>query len=111
MKKTILAAALGLALIGPTAASAQFKTGNDLLADCSSKETTSRIYCLGYVAGANDSILRQLSGSGEKLCAPDRYTTGQLRDMVINLLVEKPEHRHLPAEFFVLAAYIRAWGC
>ena len=109
MKLAFYTLAASLAVSGP--AFAQFQTGNDVLLSCNSTSAAERMYCIGYIAGAHDELVSRLLLQDQPNCAPARYTAGQVRDMTVQYLQQKPQHRHLPANYFVVLAFLEAWGC
>jgi len=87
-------------------ASAGFTDGNRLLADCRAQEGALQAICSGYVTGAYD-MATALSLD----CPNERYTIGQVRDIVVKFLVDNPRHRHLPAALLVARALVAELGC
>ena len=100
MKKLILIAALAA-----TAAHAEFKTGNDLLADLNDSSYFRQGIALGYIMGAHDT------GTGVTHCAPATVTAGQVQDMVKRHLDAVPSARHLSADSHVTYVLSKAWPC
>jgi len=100
--KTMLAAVL-LALC--TSVHGEFFSGNHLLAECESRDASSRIDCLGYTSGAADAA------QGRFYCPPDGVTRGQVRDVVIAHLRANAAQRHLTADVLVALALRDVWPC
>lgn len=100
MKKTLIAL-----LMIPTMAAAEFKTGNQLLANIQADSPIENAVALGYIMGISD-ITR---GAGH--CAPAEATAGQMRDMVKNHLIAYPQYRHTTADIIVTAVLGVAWPC
>src|SRR5262245_36873292 len=93
-----LVAVLVLSLSGTV----QAQDGNKLLRWCLSKDPFDEGYCLGYVAGVWDATLD---------CAPPGVKAGQVRDVVVNFLQAKPQHRHRPPTDLIREAIQEAWPC
>ena len=103
MKKLILTTFLTLLSL---AASAQFNSGNKLLADMNdTSSSVNRMHALGYVVGVVDSLNRIM------FCIPSNATAGQLHDMVHNYLTAVPAIRHKPADVIISDALGIAFPC
>jgi hypothetical protein len=100
MKHLIIAA-----LIAAPAAHAEFLSGNQLLTRIDSAEIAQQGVALGYVMGVHDS-LRSVTH-----CSPPDITSGQLRDMVRQYLVNNPQNRHLAADSLVGHVLKSVWPC
>jgi hypothetical protein len=72
-----------------------------------SKVQADREFAMGYIVGVADAA------SAEHLyCIPlDGAAAGQVRDVVLNYLAEKPEARHYQAAPLVRTALATAWPC
>jgi hypothetical protein len=104
--RKLLMLLVALAASGDVAA-AGFTDGNRLLTDCrASQDEAPHAICLGYVTGAYD-MATALSLD----CPNERYTVGQVRDIVVKFLVDNPRHRHLPAALLVARALVAELGC
>ncbi|MFY7926243.1 MAG: Rap1a/Tai family immunity protein [Aquidulcibacter sp.] len=101
---------------------AQAITGNELLAECRSREPRSRGYCLGLIVGAAHAagLVRMIAPQpipGEPDfstlggCTPDGVTFGQTRDIVVRFLEQSPAKRHEDFGFLVLEALQLAFPC
>ena len=116
----IAAVALMLMLsAGP--ASADYLTGNKLLAKCRAYEkftaaghTTNDIqvagsvsYCQGYVYGLADG----LKYYGAPTCYPDGITYEQILAVTLKHLKENPAQLHRPSGDLVMEALQEAWPC
>ena len=99
MKRLILT----LALI-PAAASAEFHSGNSLLA-LMNGDATQQGVAIGYVMGAADV------GLGVIHCAPPTATAGQLRDIIKRALEAMPQHRHQTADLIIGGALGAVFPC
>ena len=86
-------------------ANAAFYTGNDLYNKLTSSDSSDRILGMGYIAGIYDVF------DGSSICAKQNVTLGQLKDIVIKKLAEKPEYRHMTADNFVYVALSEAFPC
>ena len=86
-------------------ASAEFFTGNQLLSKLESTNPNDRNFAYGYIAGAFDTAIRATH------CTPDNVTLRQAVDMVQQLLISSPEHRHQSADRFVSSALGAAFPC
>ena len=82
-------------LVGFTApALAEFHSGNNIYRDSVSSESFAKVYCIAYIVGSFD----QLKDSEEYKCVPKKNVSeGQIRDVVIAYLRNKPEARHFGA--------------
>lgn len=89
-------------------------TGNELHAVCSSRAMIDVGVCLGFVAGVVDGALmmtRPLPRKEQLICRPDGVTVGQMRDIVVKFLNDKPGNRHVDAEIMVGLALANAFPC
>jgi hypothetical protein len=105
--------------VGGTAAET-FKTGNELLDDCMSKQSvlsnratatrqsvTSAMECMAYIAGVNDALDLL---AGKKGCVPTGVTLGQISDVVVQYLQQKHlEMRHGNAAGMTMLALRDTW--
>lgn len=114
MKKALPAALLALWLAMPPAASAQYLTGQDLLAACSSKETH-RIYsCMNYVAGVIDyHIVMQSLGTTPTtdFCLPATTPLEEATVAVMTYLRHSPQHQAFIAAPAVTMALHEIYPC
>ena len=97
-------AAIVLALLVATPAQAEFYDGNMLLQRMNG-DAIDQMAALGYVAGVWDAHM------GVMICPPPNVMLNQVRDMTKALLVANPEHRHQPADRFVIAAGSKVFPC
>jgi len=102
MIKSILVT-ISICFVAP--ASAEFFTGNELLTKLESANTSDKNFAYGYIAGAFDTAIRATH------CTPANVSLRQAVDMVQQLLVSSPEHRHQSADRFVSAALGAAFPC
>lgn len=100
MKKLI-----AIALMIPAMAYAEFRTGNQLLAEIQSDSVVERMASLGYVMGVTDAF-RLINH-----CPPNNVTAGQLQDMVKNYLINNPQLRHHTGDAIVMMVLRQAWPC
>lgn len=88
-------------------ARAQFFDGNRLLSLCESSHLDERTLCVGFVVGGAD-MLRHFAHDCR---VPPGVTIGQIRDVVVKLLRERPEHRHSSAAWLTFVAIERSFNC
>lgn len=93
----------------PSAATAGFFSGNEMLTDCSVRPS----FVTGYVTGVVDG--RGLSGSkainADNVCIPYEVEAGQLRDIFCKFLVENPAVRHYSASSLLTLALKNPYEC
>ena len=116
-RRTGLRLVLGLALCVvcaalPTRGFAVFMNGNQLLADCDSKDDEFYLkgYCMAYIAGIADALGGNAI-NGYRACIPLRATQGQVRDVVVQYLRARPDIRHLAAPGLVAEPLQTAFPC
>lgn len=102
MIKQILVA-ISICVAAP--ASAEFFTGNQLLTKLESKNPNDNNLAWGYIAGAFDTAINATH------CTPANVSLRQAVDMVQQLLISSPEHRHQSADRFVISALRAAFPC
>ena len=105
---------------------AQAITGNELLAECRSREPHSRGYCLGLIVGVEagfspvrdiKSITRSANSHVNILfstfgnCLSSGVTHGQMRDIVVRFLEQNPGRRHEQYHVLVFDALKEAFPC
>ena len=88
-------------------------TGNDLLEYCESKERPFPTgLCLGYVLGASD--VESMEGAAfpdrARSYVPNNVSNGQMIDIVVKYLKDRPEERHMLAGLLV-EAMNKAFPC
>jgi hypothetical protein len=107
IKRWTLALALPVLMATPSA-QASFKDGNQLAMDCSSGAAADSAYCAGYLASAVDAhpVVGQYEG---RICMSPDVALGQVRDVVLNFMKEKPELRHHVAASIVFEALAEAF--
>lgn len=90
-----------------------FTTGNDLLSDCEERATYDAGYCLGYIASANDTHDTWVHWGlmPRQYCVPKAATQGQLEQVVVKYLKERPEKLHKVASGGVIQALALAFPC
>lgn len=104
-------------ILSPAPANADFKSGNDLYQDCTTREDAAayyqkRAYCMGYIVGVADAnstfgaIIRR-----PLFCLSAGVTTGQLVDVVTRYLETHPQSRHYAAASLVGGAFMEAFPC
>ena len=129
MRKTLGAAAaavFGIAVMGSAVpARAEFVTGNQLYRWCTGAATdydrrTQDFLCLAYIQGAHDGLetgalhvtyQANLDEAYRIVCVPNRVEAGQLREIVVGHLRDKPEDRNLSAAILVYAALAKSYPC
>jgi hypothetical protein len=84
-------------------------SGNDLLRDCTTQDSYS--FCLGYITGLEHgiSLESQYRKSKPMFSLPSNVEMGQLVDLVVKALKERPEQRHMKAAVLALAAIVEAF--
>jgi hypothetical protein len=105
MKKLILATCLTALSLAANAQQLHFASGNKLLNDMNSSSVSDRMYALGYVAGAADTM------NGIVFCLPPSVTVGQVNDMVKNYLTNAPQDRHFSADSIIAKVFGAAFPC
>jgi Rap1a immunity proteins len=108
MKVTLLIVLAGLAY--PMCAAAGFISGEQLLQDCRSFTPDRRSYCIAYIAGVADSM-QQHALFGWRSCIVEGARREQLRELVVQRLIEKPQERGLTAASIVAEALSAAFPC
>jgi hypothetical protein len=106
---SIIALALAVTAQPDSAPVRIWKTGNDILADCSSTSDAVRFACMGYIMGVSDTIATE-GGLTQPIALPEGSTPVQLKDVVISYLTQHPEKRHLTAAALVYGALTGAFG-
>ena len=101
-----IATALALACL-PTAARADFATGNDLWNWFSSTDSWRRGLCLGYVTAIAEIV--DDGGSVNPLCIPEQVTRQPNVDVVKRWLDQHPEQRQKHAEILVDVETMPLW--
>lgn len=97
--------AIGLACLTVGVASAEFLSGNDLLADMKADGYARKGMALGYVTGVADALMRVV------YCPPRDITAGQVHDMVRQHLDSTPSVRHQAADN-IIGSFLKAtWPC
>lgn len=86
-------------------ASAEFLSGNDLLAMLRSQERHERALADGYIMGVHDA------GRGAVHCSPNTVTLSQVRDMSAQFLTAAVAARHKSADSLVMAILQEAFPC
>ena len=111
-----LLACLGAALISVEVRAGQ--TGREFLELCSDGGAWTEGYCTGYVAGAGELVDGLLleedlksALDGKAFCPPDGLRKGQVRDLVLAYLRERPEIRDKHIASITWAALIDAFPC
>lgn len=86
-------------------AHAEFKTGNQLLADLQEPIGYRTGVAMGYIMGVTDA------GNGVNFCPPENVTAGQLHDMIKNRLISVPAIRHFSADIIIHSILETVWPC
>jgi hypothetical protein len=99
-------------LLASGGAWAYFKTGNELLANCTGNSFKEG-YCLGYIASVSDThnTWVDLGNMSEIFCLPKGVTQGQLQSVGVKYLEENPADLHLTASSLIAHALGRAFPC
>jgi hypothetical protein len=122
MRRLFAAGAVVVAVVAVSVgARADFRTGNELYADCTSSDGTDRIFCQGYIAAIVDAARLRAPGGGlgpgvaggYRMCitASAGGTLQQMVDIVVKFLTAHPEERHLPASPLAAGALSVAFPC
>src|SRR4051812_46750430 len=91
-------------LLCSTSGLADFRSGNELVRDCTSS-SSGTLFCLGYIAGVADSMLGGTNEvNGFRACVSPQVEAGQLRDIVVGFLQKNLATRHLGADGLVAHA-------
>ena len=98
---------VAVTLLVPAIASAEFWSGNDLLAKIKSVEAGDRIQAVGYVMGVFDAT------NGVAHCGANfpNITSGQTRDVARQYLEMNPGTRDVIADVLLRAAFAANWPC
>ena len=80
-------------------------TGNELWDHCLKDTHFDQGYCHGYIEGAFDGALSQLS------CLPRDLTVGQAGAVVKIYLEGHPQLRHMNAQKLIYRVLSEAWPC
>jgi hypothetical protein len=91
----------------PAFAAASFKSGNELLQECTEPPVS---LCFGYIEAVTDALVRN-SLNGYEACVPQEVTVGQLQNIVVQYLRQDPRDRHLGAIGLVAHAISNAFPC
>lgn len=95
-------------------------TGNELFDMCSGDSIEQEAMCAAYLQGVIDSqfaayFLRSTNPDVypemRYFCVPEKATTEQVRDVVLNQLRDTPEIRHGHAGMLVTLALAKAFPC
>lgn len=89
-----------------SSAGAGFYNGNEALDRCE----RDRSWCSTYVAGATDGIAFG-ANNAVPYCIPAGVTLGQMVDVYLGYLKDRPADRHLDAVYLVTDAMWSAWPC
>lgn len=97
-------------------ARADFLTGNDLYAACTSGDAVApirlgRVFCNGYVAAISDASHPNNSIDGFSSCPGGQITLGQAVGVVVQFLAQNPAARHSEARKLTAAALAKAFPC
>lgn len=109
------------AFLASQPASAGFKTGNDLLAECQSDSSVETGSCLGYVAGVADTLddptvystklKTGVTAYRPRACFRENVTVGQMRDIVVKWMQDHPQIRDMSANGQVEGALSEEFSC
>jgi hypothetical protein len=101
MKKLILIAALAASF----SAQAGFMSGNKLLSNIQSTEYMDQSMAMGYIAGVVDAYDDTL------FCTPSTATMGQMRDIIRNSMLARPESQHFSARSLIRDILVGFYPC
>lgn len=99
-----IAIALAACLAAGTA-SAEFLSGNDLLALLRSQERQERVAADGYIMGVHDA------GRGAVHCSPQSVNLTQVRDLSTQFITAATASRHKSADSLILVVLAEAFPC
>ena len=85
-------------------------SGNTMKATCHSESLANQGICLGF-ATAIAGVLDDQSIQGWRACIPSGVTRGQLRDVMVKFLDDRPEALHFSAESLAAHAFEIAFPC
>jgi hypothetical protein len=108
-----MATAVALACL-PTAARADFATGNILWRFCNDPDPTTWVsygYCAGYMSGVADIMMQSIPVFGWRACLPETVSAAQATDVLKQFLNQHPEQRHYAAASLVAKALAEAFPC
>ena len=111
MRLCLIVAAILLASV-PAFAASGYQDGNGLLRAC--KETPTRGYCLGYIAGgvdATEAYAANLPSAPKLFCLAKGVELGQLATIFVNYANQHPERLHDAAGDIVIAAIAEQFPC
>jgi hypothetical protein len=107
--------AIFVAASAPSMALGQFKDGNKLYSDCTSREGDfyGKASCLNFILGSFDAIyyLQNEGHMNRGTCPPDNIVGGQLVDIVTSYLRSNPAYRSSAAFELTFAALVLAFPC
>lgn len=120
-----MAAAIVAASLPTQEQSAGFISGNDLYRYCTAREGQATYYqndasCTAYIMGAHDALataggavtyIAELDRPLRLVCTPPGVEAGQIRDVVVLWLRDKPADRSMPASLVVMSALAEAFPC
>jgi len=98
-------ASILLAALLATSAHADFKSGNELLANINGDNYYNKGNAMGYIMGVVDAY------SGIYICPPETITGGQIQDIVKSYLAQTPSTRHQGASMLVYSAMVEFFPC
>lgn len=101
-------------IIAAPSAKAAFITGGDLLRLCRMETEEANDSCQGYVAGVVDyhNLIRSLgTAPSVDFCIPEDATIADVTDVVLNHLIEYPEHDNFIAAPAVAMALFLNFPC
>ena len=86
-----------------------FIDGNRLYKYCTSVSLADQSVCQGYVQGASDMLNVLRASLIQKNCTNARVYSGQVHDVVVNFLRQRPELRHGSAGELIFLALTDAF--
>jgi hypothetical protein len=100
---------LAFLVAAPAASYANFYDGNRLYSFCQSPSGSAEFTtCVGMIAGLSDGIWL---GYSREICLPPRATVGQIKDVFMNYLADRPQDRHLPSAVLMFNALKASFPC
>jgi hypothetical protein len=94
-------------------ATTQFFSGNDLYRFCLSANAADRAFCNGFVSAVADTerTIDTRKPFVQHICMDNAVEIDQVRDVVVQFLVENPEGRDFSAASIASVALERAFPC
>ena len=91
----------------------EYKSGNELLVDCTNKNVGRYGICLGYLISVNDThnTLAGLKYIKAEICIPSGVTVKQLKQLFLNFANYQPQYLNNNASSIIFAIYRKEFPC